>query len=57
MLAADGRELARGLVAYASDEARLIAGRQSAGIAEALGYSGRDEIIHRDDLVLVGPGR
>ncbi len=57
VLAADGRELARGLVAYASDEARLIAGRQSAGIAEVLGYNGRDEIIHRDDLVLVGPGR
>jgi glutamate 5-kinase len=57
VLAADGRELARGLVAYASDEARLIAGRQSAGIAEVLGYSGRDEIIHRDDLVLVGSGR
>ena len=57
VLAADGRELARGLVAYASDEARLIAGRKSAGFAEVLGYSGRDEIIHRDDLVLVGPGR
>jgi glutamate 5-kinase len=57
VLAADGRELARGLVAYSSDEARLIAGRQSAGIAEVLGYSGRDEIIHRDDLVLVGAGR
>ena len=57
VLAADGRELARGLVAYASEEARLIAGRQSAGIAEVLGYSGRDEIIHRDDLVLLGPGR
>jgi glutamate 5-kinase len=57
VLAADGRELARGLVAYASEEARLIAGRQSAGIAEVLGYSGRDEIIHRDDLVLVGAGR
>ncbi len=57
VLAADGRELARGLVSYSSDEARLIAGRQSAGIAEVLGYNGRDEIIHRDDLVLVGPGR
>jgi len=57
VLAADGRELARGLVAYASDEARLIAGRQSAGIAEVLGYAGRDEIIHRDDLVLLGSGR
>jgi glutamate 5-kinase len=57
VVAADGRELARGLVAYTADEARLIAGKQSAGIAEVLGYSGRDEIIHRDDLVLVGSGR
>ena len=57
VLAADGRELARGLVAYAADEARLIAGRKSAGIAEVLGYSGRDEIIHRDDLVLLGAGK
>jgi len=52
----DGRELARGLIAYAADEARLIAGKQSGGIAEVLGYSGRDEIIHRDDLVLMGAG-
>ena len=57
VVAADDRELARGLVAYASDEARQIAGRKSTGIAEVLGYSGGDEIIHRDDLVLVGPGR
>ena len=57
VLAADGHELARGLVNYSSDEARLIAGRKSAGIAEALGYSGRDEIIHRDDLVLLTPGK
>jgi glutamate 5-kinase len=53
VLASDGRELARGLVAYASDEARLIVGKQSAGIADVLGYRGRDEIIHRDDLVLI----
>jgi glutamate 5-kinase len=56
IVATDGRELARGLIAYAADEARLIAGKQSGGIAEVLGYSGRDEIIHRDDLVLTGPG-
>jgi glutamate 5-kinase len=56
VLAADGRELARGLIAYAADEARLIAGRKSGGIAEVLGYRGRDEIIHRDDLVLVDGG-
>jgi glutamate 5-kinase len=53
VLGADGRELARGLIAYAADEARLIAGKQSQGIADVLGYRGRDEIIHRDDLVLV----
>jgi len=56
VLATDGRELARGLIAYAVDEARLIAGKQSGEIAEVLGYSGRDEIIHRDDLVLLSVG-
>lgn len=56
VVSTDGRELARGLSAYAADEARLIAGKQSGGIAEVLGYSGRDEIIHRDDLVLMGAG-
>ena len=56
VLTAAGREFARGLIAYAADEARLIAGKQSGGIAEILGYSGRDEIIHRDDLVLMNVG-
>jgi len=49
--AADGRELARGLIAYDAEEARAIAGRQAAAIADILGYVGRDEMIHRDDLV------
>jgi glutamate 5-kinase len=53
VLAPDGRELARGLIAYAADEARLIVGRKSQDIAEVLGYRGRDEIIHRDDLVFI----
>jgi glutamate 5-kinase len=53
--AADGRELARGLIAYDAGEARAIAGRQSTAIAETLGYVGRDEMIHRDDLVLLHP--
>lgn len=48
----DGREIGRGLCAYSAGEARLIAGRQSSGIESALGYRGRDEIIHRDDMVL-----
>ncbi len=50
----DGQEIARGLVAYPAAEAAKIAGRRSADIAELLGYSGRDEMIHRDDLVFVG---
>ncbi|MDF1794053.1 MAG: glutamate 5-kinase [Thalassobaculaceae bacterium] len=42
----------RGLVAYASDDARQISGLKSREIETALGYRGRDEIVHRDDLVL-----
>ena len=49
-------ELARGLVAYGSEEIRRIARRPAREIAEVLGYSNGDEVIHRDDLVLVeGP--
>ena len=54
VVAADGREIARGLSAYPADEAALIAGRRSGDIQQILGYSGGDEIIHRDDLVLLG---
>ena len=48
-----GREIARGLSAYTSAEAQAVKGCVSARIAERLGYSGPDEIIHRDDLVLM----
>jgi glutamate 5-kinase len=48
-----GRELARGLCAYAAEDAVRIAGRRSAEIEAILGYRGRDEMIHRDDLVVV----
>lgn len=48
-----GREVARGLVNYGSDEARAIAGRSSDRIAEVLGYVSDEEMIHRDNLVLV----
>ena len=47
-----GRVLARGLVAYAAEDARRIAGRKSAEIERLLGFRGRDEIVHRDDLVV-----
>jgi glutamate 5-kinase len=48
----EGRELARGLSAYSSGDARVIAGHKSGEIEALLGYRGRDEIIHRDDLVV-----
>ncbi len=53
VVAADGREIGRGLTAYPADEAAQIAGRRSSEIQEVLGYSDGDEIIHRDDLVLL----
>ena len=49
----DGALLARGLSAYASTDAQKIAGHRSDQIEPILGWRGRDEIIHRDDLVLV----
>jgi glutamate 5-kinase len=52
--AADGRELGRGLSAYSSEDAARIAGHKSREIEAILGYRGRDEMIHRDDLVLSG---
>ena len=48
----DGLEIARGLTAYSSADAERVRGRRSAELEGLLGYRGRDEIIHRDDLVL-----
>jgi len=50
---AEGVEVARGLSAYDADAARLIAGHRSEALEEILGWRGRDEIIHRDDMVLL----
>jgi glutamate 5-kinase len=52
ILTEDGVEIARGLVAYDAADARRIVGRKSSEITAILGFSGRDEIVHRDDLVL-----
>ena len=49
-----GREIARGLAAYPAEEARRIAGHKSGEIESLLGYRGRDEMVHRDDMVLIG---
>lgn len=55
VLAADGTEVARGIVAYSDADAARIIGRRSSEIEALLGFRGRDEMIHRDDLVLLAP--
>jgi glutamate 5-kinase len=47
-----GHELARGLSAYSSGDAERLRGRRSNEIEALLGFRGRDELIHRDDLVI-----
>ncbi len=49
---AEGRVIARGLSAYSSADVQRIMGRRSSGDRAAGGFRGRDEIVHRDDLVL-----
>ncbi len=49
----DGSEVARGICAYSDSDAARIIGRRSAEIEKVLGFRGRDEIVHRDDLVLL----
>ncbi len=53
VVAADGRELARGLTAYDADDLRKIRGLHSGDIVATLGYKSLDEAIHRDDLVVL----
>ncbi len=55
--AENGRELGRGLVAYDATDARRLIGRRTVEIEAILGYRGRDEMIHRDDLALTGSER
>jgi glutamate 5-kinase len=50
---ADGVEVARGVVAYSEADTARILGRRSSDIEALLGYRGRNELIHRDDLVLM----
>jgi glutamate 5-kinase len=53
VVGADGEVLARGLAAYSCEDVLRIMGRRSSDIEALVGYRGRDEIIHRDDLVLL----
>ncbi|MBS0247507.1 MAG: glutamate 5-kinase [Proteobacteria bacterium] len=50
----DGAEVGRGLVAYDVADAEKIVGRSSADVLLILGFTGRTEIVHRDDLVMGG---
>lgn len=50
----DDLPIARGLVRYGSDEAAKVCGLRTDQIAEVLGWLPADELVHRDDLVLVG---
>ena len=48
-----GREIARGLVNYSFEDAEKIIGQSSDKILDILGYCDGDELVHRDNLVLV----
>jgi glutamate 5-kinase len=56
VVSAEGAEVARGIIAYSDADAARIMGRRSAEIAQLLGFRGRDEMIHRDNLVLLRSG-
>ena len=49
----DGQEFARGLVNYDAGELRRIRGAKTKDIEKTLGYKGVDEVIHRDNLVIL----
>ena len=54
-LGPQGEEIARGLVNYSSSEIRRIAGHSSSELEALLGYIDNDELIHRDNLILLTP--
>lgn len=54
VLAPDGREFARGIAAYSYSDVVRIMGRKTREIEAMLGFRGRDEMIHRDDMVMLG---
>lgn len=48
----DGKLIAKGVIAYSSDDAARIAGLQTDQVEQELGYQGRPALVHRDDMVL-----
>jgi glutamate 5-kinase len=53
----EGLEVARGIAAYSDADTAKIMGRKSLDIERMLGFKGRDEMIHRDNLVMTGRER
>jgi glutamate 5-kinase len=53
----DGTEVARGIIAYSDADAARILGRKTSEIEALIGFRNRDEMIHRDDLVIFKPGK
>ena len=50
---ADGRPIAVGLINYSSVDIRKIQGYHSREIKSILGYCDSEEVIHRDNMVLL----
>lgn len=50
---ADGESFAKGLVGYSSAELEQIKGKRASQIVSILGYTYRDEVVHRDDLAVI----
>lgn len=53
IMTTDGREIAKGIVNYSSDEINDIKGARSSKIASILGQNSYDEVIHRDNLIVL----
>lgn len=53
LLAPDGQEIARGLAGYSAAEAQIVKGHKSSQFTSLLGYEGRSELIHADDLAVL----
>jgi glutamate 5-kinase len=52
IISLNGTIIGQGLIAYNAEDAVKLIGHRSHEIEQILGYSGRDEIIHRNDLVI-----
>jgi len=52
-LSKDGNEIARGLINYGSNDSQKILGKISSEFEDLLGYADDDELIHRDNLVIL----